>query len=69
MAIPNIESRKSNSLLMGQAARYKITPYKCLNKVWHHKEAAKLVEYVAMTMLVQIISILDIKEKPAQEEV
>ena len=68
MSIPNTESRKSNGLLLGQAARYKMTPYEYLHKVWYHEEAAKLGEYVAMTLLQQLVSILDVKDKPIPED-
>ena len=67
MAIPNTESLKSKNLLLGQAEKYKMTPDEYLHKVWYHEEAARLGEYMAMTLLEELISVLDIGEKPDSE--
>lgn len=56
--IPIIERQKFENFVFGQAQKFNLTPEEYLRKVWYHEEAAKFGEFMAMTLLEQLLSFL-----------
>lgn len=57
MRIPDNERLRFESLLIGQAHRFGLSPDEYLRKVWYHEQASRLGEYVAMVLLEQLLTI------------
>jgi len=57
MTIPISERQSFENCLLGQAGRFGLSPEEYLRKVWYHEEAAKIGEYMAMTILEQLLSL------------
>uniref|UniRef100_A0A6H2A0F3 Uncharacterized protein n=1 Tax=viral metagenome TaxID=1070528 RepID=A0A6H2A0F3_9ZZZZ len=57
--IPKNESARFIATVSGQAERFGLAPEEYIKKVWYHEEAAKLGEYVAMTLVNQLLQIVD----------
>ena len=62
-SIPLGERQKFENLLHGQAKRYGLSPENYLRKIWYHEEAARIGEYMAMTLLEQLLPMV-----PAQDQ-
>lgn len=58
VTIPDSERLKFESLLAGRAQRFGLTPDEYLRKIWYHEEASKLGEYMAMTLLEQLLALV-----------
>lgn len=67
MVIPEHERIKFESLLLGQAERFDLTPKEYLRKIWYHEEAARIGEYMAMMLLDQLLSIAPIASLEEEE--
>ena len=65
LTIPKSEQSKFENIICGQAQRFGLTPEEYLRKVWYHEEASKLGEYIAMTLVEQILSLLPVSDKVA----
>lgn len=62
--IPRSERGKFEAILYGQARHFGLTPEEYLRKVWYHEEASKLGEYVAMSLVNEILPLVP-ASKPA----
>jgi len=70
MTIPESERIRFESYVQGQADRYGLTPEDYLRKVWYHEEAARIGEYMAMTLLEQLLTLAPVRaseEEKAEE--
>lgn len=53
--IPKGERTRFEDILRGQSQRYGLQPEEYLRKVWYHEEAAKLGEYMALSLLDELL--------------
>ena len=60
--MPTKEKEKFNNTVIGQALKYGMTADEYLRKVWYHEEAARLGEYVAMSLLQERLELVSFKE-------
>jgi len=60
--IPKGERTRFDDILRGQSQRYGLQPEGYLRKVWYHEEAAKLGEYMALSLLDELLPLLPNKE-------
>lgn len=58
ITIPTHEQEKFDAILGGQALNFGLAPEDYLQKVWYHEQATKLGEYVAMSLLEQLLSLV-----------
>jgi hypothetical protein len=58
IAIPESEKERFISVLYGQAQRFGLTPEEYLRKVWYHEEASRFGEYIAMTLLEELLPLI-----------
>jgi len=58
ITIPEAEQEKFDALLCGQALNFGLAPKEYLQKVWYHEQAMKLGEYMAMTLLEQLLPLV-----------
>lgn len=58
VVIPKTERNRFENLILGNAKLYGLTPEDYLRKVWYHEVAAKLGEFVAMSLLDEILPLL-----------
>jgi hypothetical protein len=65
--LPVSERQRFENLLMGQAQKYGLEPSEYLKKVWYHEQASKLGEYIAMTLLEELLPLVP-AVKPNEEE-
>ena len=56
--IPESERVRFDSVLHGQAKQFGLDPTDYLRKVWHHEEASKLGEYVAMMLVDELLTLV-----------
>ncbi|MCX5999654.1 MAG: hypothetical protein NTU41_08730 [Chloroflexi bacterium] len=56
--IPKNELTRFVTVVSGQADRFGLAPEEYIRKIWYHEEAAKLGEYVAMTLVEQLLQIV-----------
>jgi hypothetical protein len=66
--IPKSERKRFESILLGQSRRFGLEPEEYLRKVWYHEEAAKLGEYMALSLLDELLPLLP-KNESQQEAV
>ena len=69
MTMPESERIRFESYIRGQAERYDLTPEEYLRKIWYHEEAARIGEYMAMTLLEQLIPLAPVDESGDEAEV
>lgn len=62
--IPEQERLRFETLLLGQAQRFGLTPEEYLRKIWYHEEAARFGEYVAMVLLDQLLTLAPVAVPP-----
>jgi putative sterol carrier protein len=55
--IPNSELERFKTIVNGQAQKFDLTSKEYLQKIWYHEEAAKLGEYMAMSLLDQLLQL------------
>lgn len=67
--IPISERQRFENLLLGQAERYGLAPEEYLRKVWYHEEASRFGEYVAMTLLEELLPLVPIPESDEKDTV
>ncbi len=67
-AVPISERQKFENLLKVQAQRYDLAPEEYLRKVWYHEEASKLGEYVAMSLLEQLLRLVPFYTEETESE-
>ena len=58
ISIPKTERTRFDDILRGQSQRYGLQPEEYLRKVWYHEEAAKLGEYMALSLLNELLPLL-----------
>lgn len=68
IAIPKSEQEKFENILYGQAQRFGLTPEEYLRKVWYHEEATRLGEYIAMTLLEELLPLVPISKLGEKEK-
>jgi hypothetical protein len=56
--ISKAERTRFESILCSQSQRYGLQPEEYLRKVWYHEEAAKLGEYMALSLLDELLPLL-----------
>ena len=49
--IPDAEYERFKSFIKSEASRYGLTIDEYIRKVWYHEQAAKLGEYVALSLV------------------
>lgn len=67
--IPKSEQQRFEAILYGQAQNFGLTTEEYLRKVWYHEQATKLGEYVAMTLLEELLSLVIIPQSGQKETV
>lgn len=60
--MPTSERHRFETLILRQSERYGLTPDEYLRKIWYHEEAAKMGEYMAMSLLDELLPFLPINE-------
>jgi hypothetical protein len=60
--IPKSEKVRFETTLNGQAQRFGLAPDEYLRKVWYHEEAAKLGEYVALSLMDELLLLVSGEE-------
>lgn len=60
IAIPETESDKFKSILLAQARHFGLTPEDYLRKIWYHEEASRFGEYIAMTLLEEVLPLVPV---------
>ena len=68
ITIPKSEQGNFEAILYGEAQRFGLTPEEYLRKVWYHEAACRLGEYVAMTLLDQLLPLVPPIESGEKEE-
>lgn len=68
LSIPKSEKKKFEDILCGQAQRFGLTPEEYLRKVWYHEEASRLGEYVAMSLVDEILPLVPASDKETAEK-
>jgi hypothetical protein len=58
IVIPKSEKERFTEIVKAQAQRFNLEPTDYLQKIWYHEEAAKLGEYVAMTLMSELLSLI-----------
>ncbi len=67
-AIPQAEQNRFANIVKARASTYAMTPEDYLRKVWYHEEASKVGEFVALTMLEHLLSLLPSTGSPETGE-
>lgn len=65
--IPKSERERFETILCGQAQNFGLTTEEYLRKVWYHEQATKLGEYVAMTLLEELLQLVPIHQSDEKE--
>jgi hypothetical protein len=60
--IPKGERTRFEDILRGQSQRYRLQQEEYLRKIWYHEEAAKMGEYVALSLLDELLPLLPSNE-------
>lgn len=58
LKLPEAEREKFRTLVEGEAARYVLSVHEYLRKVWYHEAAARLGEYVALSLVDQLLELI-----------
>ncbi|MBA7635901.1 hypothetical protein ES703_43511 [subsurface metagenome] len=67
ITIPKSEQERFEAILYGQAQNFGLTSEEYLRKVWYHEQATKLGEYVAMSLLEELLSLVPITQADEKE--
>ncbi len=59
LTLPQAERQGFVSLVEGEAARYGLSVRDYLRKIWYHDSAARLGEYVALSLVDQLIELAE----------
>ena len=62
---PQSEAMIFESHIQAEAARYGMPPVKYIRKVWYHQQAAKLGEYMALTLVDALVDLAAIYVPPS----
>ena len=60
--IPDAEKKVFETIITGQANKLGLEPREYLRKIWYHEQAAQIGEYMALTLVDELSSILNIEE-------
>mgnify|MGYP001587407246 FL=1 len=60
IVLPVTERDKFTATVNAEAKRYGLLPSDYLRKIWYHEEAAKLGEYVAMSLVEELVQSLSL---------
>jgi hypothetical protein len=66
--LPETEKRTFEAILSGQANKLGLEPQEYLRKIWYHEQAAQIGEYMALTLVDELSSILGEDEEKEIEE-
>lgn len=69
IAIPKSEQERFEAILCGQAQNFGLTPEEYLRKVWYHEQATKLGEYIAMTLVEELLPLVPVPQSSGKETV
>ena len=69
ITIPKSEQERFEAILCGQAQNFGLTSEEYLRKVWYHEQATKLGEYVAMTLVEELLPLVFIPQSGEEEKV
>lgn len=58
MIIPEAEKRNFEVILSGQAKNVGLGVPEYLRKVWYHEQAAKIGEYMALTLVDELLALI-----------
>ena len=58
ISIPRSERERFLNMVAGEASRYKMDVRDYVRKVWYHQQAARLGEYVALTLVDLLLTII-----------
>ena len=58
IAVPSSEKERFLDVVGGEASRYKMDVREYVRKVWYHQQAARLGEYVALTLVDLLLTIV-----------
>lgn len=64
--LPDTEKKRFEAILTGQANKLGLEPKEYLRKIWYHEQAAQIGEYMAMTLVDELSSILLGAEQPVE---
>jgi len=67
ITIPKSEQERFEAILCGQAQNFGLTSEEYLRKVWYHEQATKLGEYVAMSLLEELLPLVLIPQADEKE--
>lgn len=67
ITIPKTEQERFDATLCGQALNFGLAPEEYLRKVWYHEQATKLGEFVAMTLLEELLSLIVTSQTDGKE--
>lgn len=56
-------------MLCGQAQRFGLTPEDYLRKIWYHEQASRLGEYIAMTLLEELLPLVPSVKSSEEQKV
>jgi hypothetical protein len=56
--VPQSENERFVEIINGQARRFNLEPKDYLQKIWYHEEAAKLGEYVALSLMDELLPLI-----------
>jgi hypothetical protein len=62
ITIPQNEQHKFKNIILGNAKLFGFTPEDYIRKVWYHEEAAKLGEYVALSLMNELLLLVSGEE-------
>ena len=57
--LPETERVKFEAILYGQATNAGLEPQEYLRKIWYHEQAAKIGEYMALTLVDELLALLE----------
>lgn len=60
IAIPVSEKERFKDIINGEARLFNLEPREYIQKIWYHEEAAKLGEYVALSLMNELLSLFPI---------
>lgn len=66
--IPNSEAVRFRSVIYGQAEHFNMSVEEYLRKIWYHEQASRLGEYVAMSLLNEVLPLVPSSNKETAEK-
>ena len=61
--IPHSEAVRFKSVICGQAEHFNMSVEEYLRKIWYHEQASKLGEYVAMSLVNEVLPLVPASDK------